>query len=246
MPIITLANQKGGVGKTTLAFNLAHGLAREGKKTLVIDNDPQANLTHSFIVDAPQAATWTLYEGRTDNPQAVAENLFLIGATDELEGFSDADSGLHEFKAILSAVAQKNIFDFIIIDNNPQISNLTIAAIMAADYILIPLIPSKYSFQGINKLFTQIKHLKEQGLSQAEPIGFVENLKSNTILHRQNSNALRKNYPQLHFEAKISRRTSLEESPIHRQSIFDYEPEGKAAFEFSQLVKEILSKTDGR
>lgn len=244
MAIVAIVNQKGGVGKTTLSLNLAHGLAREGKKVLAVDNDAQANLTRSFLAEVPEGRSSSLFRGRLDNPQTIAPGLFLLGADDSLEDASVEASGPDNFCKVLKALDVKGVFDFVLIDCHPGLSNLTLAAMMAASHILIPLTPSEYAFQGLNKLFREIKRLRSEGYSNAEPLGFVVNLMSPTTYNRHNLTELRRNFPDLQFESVLRRRTAFEESPALRKSVFDHEPNGAAALEMGSLVREFIKRME--
>lgn len=245
--VVSVMNQKGGVGKTTLTFNLAHGLARNGLKVLVIDNDAQGNLTSSLLPRGvkPLAFAANLYEGRPDNPQQVAENLWLMAGDDELESYATAEEGPAPFRDTVRAIQRKMVFDLILIDTNPQITHLTFAAAMAATQILVPLIPTKFAFEGLGKLFRKIKELKTTGASQARILGFVLTMQTGTTYHRQGVAMIRTKYPELTFAAAIRKLTAYEESPAVNKSIFEYEPNGQAATEMKAVVDEFLARLNG-
>lgn len=247
--VLSIVNQKGGVGKTTIAFNLAHGLAREGKKVLAIDNDAQGNLTSSMLPRGARAEQFTadLYEGRASKLQKVigVEGLYLMAGDDELEAAQYEDESAAKFSTVVGKIQKKGVLDYIIIDCNPQITNLTLAGIMAADHLLIPMQPSKYSIDGLRKLFVEIKKMRATGATKAAILGFVMNLVGPTRLHRQTVMQLKKKYPQYVLDSVIHKRTAYEESPIKAQSIWDYGQDEKAEFEMSALVREILKKLEG-
>jgi chromosome partitioning protein len=245
--VISIVNQKGGVGKTTIAFNLAHGLAREGKKVLAIDNDAQGNLTSSMLARGmkPEYFTADLYEGKATKLQAVADRLYLMAGDDELEAAQYEDESAAKFSTVVGKIQDKGVLDYILIDCNPQITNLTLAGIMAADHLLIPMQPSKYSIDGLKKLFVEIKKMRATGATKAAILGFVMNLVSPTRLHRQTVLQLKKKYPQYVLDSVVHKRTAYEESPIKAQSIWDYGQDEKAEMEMSALVREILKKVEG-
>lgn len=245
--IITIINQKGGVGKTTIAFNLAHGLADKGMNVLAIDNDPQSNLTSALLPRGAlrQAPTSAMYQGEFRSPQEVRTNLWVCSASSDLDEAQLIDDGPGKFAAISQRLRQKDVFDYVLIDSSPQITNLTFAGIMAATHLLIPLQPAQFAIDGLSRLFNTVKELRSTGASSAKVIGFVMSMMKGTTLHRHKMNALRKQYPQYFLQSVIRSRTALEESPISHQSIFEYEPNGKAAAEMGALVREVLKKTGG-
>jgi chromosome partitioning protein len=240
-------NQKGGVGKTTIAFNLAHGFAREGKKVLVVDNDAQGNLTSSMLPRGvkPESFTADLYEGRVSTLQAVADRIYLMAGNDGLEAAQYGDESVALFSTVIGRIQQKGVLDFILIDCSPQLTNLALAGIMAADRLLIPLQPSKFAVDGLKKLLLEVKRMKVTGATKATVLGFVMNLVSPTKLHRQTVLQLKKKYPQYVFENVIHKRTAFEESPIKAQSIWDYGQDERAEIEMSALVREVLKKMEG-
>ncbi|MBI9095288.1 MAG: ParA family protein [Sphaerochaeta sp.] len=242
--VICLLNQKGGVGKTTISFNLAHGLAQLGLKVLVIDNDGQANLTGSFLAEGekPKCYTSSMYRGSISNPQEVGPNIWLVAGDDDLDSVQFMPEGPDVFAQIVEKIIAENIFDYIVIDSNPQITNLTLAGIMASDYLIVPLQPSKYGLDGLRKLFLKVKEMRSTEASHASLLGFVMNKVKPTRLHRTTIQKLRKMYPQYIFETVIHELTAYEESPLDQKSIFDYEPSSRAALDMSAFVREVIRK----
>lgn len=245
--IISIVNQKGGVGKTTLAFNLSHGLARAGKIVLAVDNDAQGNLTSAMLGRGvkPKSFTSDMYDGQASKLHSVGKNLYLMAGDEELEAVQYDESSAARFSNTVSKIQAKGVLDYIIIDCNPQITNLTLAGIMAANHLLIPLQPSKFGIDGLKKLFVELKKMRATGASQATVLGFVMNLVSPTKLHRQTVRQLKKHYPEYVLENIIHKRTAYEESPIKSLSIWDYSQDRKAELEMNGLVSEIIRKIEG-
>lgn len=245
--ITAIVNQKGGVGKTTLTFNLAHGLARTGRKVLLIDNDPQANLTSSCLQRGQRLEAFAadLYAGRVSKAQPVANRLWILGATDGLEEYVDAETGAPEFARVVKAISSKGLFDHILIDCAPTTTNLFLAALMASTHFLVPLTPSKYSLDGLKKLFSKIKELRTTGASRAQPLGFVVNMATGTTYHRQTLLALGKTHHDLLFESVLRKLTAFEESPALAKSVFDHAALSEAALEMTNLVREFEIRING-
>lgn len=245
--ILSITNQKGGVGKTTLTFNLAHGLAGHGYRVLAVDNDVQANLTSSLLgpADPRTARALSLFEGQIDKPQKVAQNLWLLAGDPELEAVN-YEPGLtpRNFADELQRVADTGKLDYIVVDTNPQITDLTLASMMAADHVLVPLEPSKFGLEGLRRVMSEIKKLQTTGASKAELLGIMLNLVERTVLHRNTAAALRKRFGGMVFETQIHKRTSLAECMVKNTPIHEYEPNGKAANEIRLLVKELLNRLE--
>jgi chromosome partitioning protein len=124
-------------------------------------------------------------------------------------------------------------------------TNLTLAGIMASTHLLVPMQPSKYSIDGLRKLFTEIKKMRGTGSTKTEILGFVMNMVCPTKLHRQMVNQLKRKYPQFILDSVIHKRTAYEESPIKNKSIWQYGQDEKAELEMSALVREIIRKVEG-
>lgn len=249
--VIVLANQKGGVGKTTLCFNLVHGLARLGKKVLAIDNDPQGSLTTCFLDTSktPQSLTMSIYQGSGATFQQVADNLYLSGVIlndPGLELAAESANGTTMFKAAIEQLKSKNYFDYILIDTNPYISDLTIAAFMVADKYIIPVQAAKLSFVGAVTLVKEMNRLIREKLAHGAFMGFAINQLAYTASQRAYTLLLEKKFSRLVFESRLHRRTAFEESPSRQKSIFDYEPDGEAANEMRLFVNEFLAKMEGK
>lgn len=247
--IVAVANQKGGVGKTVMAFNLAHGLARKGKRVLAIDNDPQGNLTLGFIGNKGEIRSTTdqLYRGDVKEIQGVGtgSHLWLYGVSSDgqaLEAAAEASDGPSNFQSVLEKLGKSGHFDYIIIDTNPYFSNLTIAAFVAATVVFIPLEASENALKGASRLLKELSKLKREGYSNARWLGFAVNKLRPTSYQRMCVHSLRKAFPEDVFETTLSQLTAFEESPGKQKSVWEYDPEGQAAFQMEVLVQEFLKR----
>jgi chromosome partitioning protein len=249
MAIIAIANQKGGVGKTTIAFNLAKGLAKRQYKTLAIDNDPQGNLTGAFL-DNPttlKADILNIYE--KDNPKLaphpIDKNLSLIGANIHLSKIADSDfEVIFKLKEGLEPI--KEMYDFILIDCLPSFGYLNMAALNAADFVLIPTKPAPFAFMGLKDLFETIDKVQRRLNKGLKVIGIVLNLVEGrkTTMGSELEDVLRASYEDLVFQTRLNKAVKLEESPSFSQSIMEYDPKGRTSQQFKELIDEFLRKYD--
>jgi chromosome partitioning protein len=251
MVTIAVANQKGGVGKTTIAFNLAQILAVQYRKNiLAVDNDPQANLTSSFL-EKPiesKANVITAYGKEPLMPQQISRSIKLLGSDTNLAAVAERDFSvifrLKESLKTLQTDLDSKDFDFIIIDCLPSFGHLHLAALNAADYVLIPVKPAPYALAGMKDLFDTIRKAKKYFNENLKILGIIINQADGRkpIIEREMEKVLREAYGELVFKTKINKRVKLEESPAFQQSITQYSPKGPAAKEFEALTAEILQR----
>jgi chromosome partitioning protein len=245
---IAVANQKGGVGKTTIAMNLATGLANSGYKTLAIDNDPQGNLTAYFLEDhthALKSHVIDLYDGKPLQPQQIKKNLFLFGADKELsripERGMDAVYGLRE--GLESVNSQ---FDFIIIDCLPGLENLLLSSLTAADRVLVPLEPAPFPMLGLGDLMDTIEKTKKRLNDTLEIMGIVFNkVDSHTIVMERDIMAgLEDIHGDMIFKTRLFKRVKVSESTGFQSSIYEWDKKGFSDKNFRQFVKEFIQKAE--
>lgn len=245
MPTIAIANQKGGVGKTTVAFNLAKGLAGHGYNTLVIDNDPQGNLTSAFLEDRGTVTSNVLDLYDTEQPditpQHIQDNLDLIGANIHLSKVAERDFNVI-FRLDEGLEAIEGRYDFILIDCLPSFGHLNMAALIAADYVIIPTKPSPFAIEGLRDIFDTIAGVQKRLNHDLQLLGLVLNLVERTIIGRELEEAIRETQGDLVFQTAIHKATKLEASPASNQSIMEYEPQGKPAGQFHAFVDEFLER----
>lgn len=247
--IVAIANKKGGVGKTVVAFNLARALALRGKKVLAIDCDEQGSLTLSFLGGKPElkCKTEQLFEGDSKlTLQNVGSNLWLFGTMPDDGSMTLASAkpgALTSFKDTVRQIAATGKFDYIIIDTNPFISNVTIAVLATATQLLVPLEAVELAISGAYSLVQELLRLRKEGNSEARWLGFVVNKLMQTSYQRAYLNFLRKTFKRGDvFESTLSHLTAFQVAGSRRESVLEYEPEGEAAHQLTVFVNEFLSR----
>jgi chromosome partitioning protein len=244
---ISVINQKGGVGKTTITFNLAKGLAGKGSRVLVIDNDPQGNLTGAFLNDPTtlKANVLDLYSGERVKiiPEKINNNLFLIGANIHLSKISDGEFDIiFRLKEGLETI--KQAFDYVLIDCLPAFGYLNMAALNAADFVLIPTKPAPFALAGLKDLLGTIRKVKKRINPDLNVLGIVLNLIEGrkTTIADELERVLRDEYGNLIFTTKLNKGVKVEESPTFCQSIMEYDPQGKLAGQFQSFLDEFIQR----
>jgi len=244
---IAVINQKGGVGKTTITFNLAKGLAGKGAKVLVIDNDPQGNLTGAFLNDPTtlKANVLDLYSGEKKEikSEKINDNLFLIGANIHLSKISDGEFDIiFRLKEGLETIKQD--FDYVLIDCLPAFGYLNMAALNAADFTLIPTKPAPFAMAGLKDLLGTIRKVKKRINPNLKVLGIVLNLIEGrkTTIADELERVLREEYGNLIFTTKLNKGVKIEESPAFCQSIMEYDPQGKLAEQFQSFLDEFIKR----
>lgn len=195
--VITVTNQKGGVGKTLLACQLAQALAASGKRVLAIDNDPQGNLTENCLPGGEDIAAHALdlYHEKLPAPQSVAPRLDLIGSDIQLAPVADQDFEVI-FKLRESLENYRDNYDFIVVDSVPSFGHLHIAALACQDFCLIPAKPSRHAFSGLADQFGSIGKAKKRLNPGLKVLGIILNLidTKNVVLERNFEEKLRQEY----------------------------------------------------
>ncbi len=249
--ILSIANQKGGVGKTTTAINLAAALAMRGKPTLLIDLDPQSNSSMSFI-DIRTAAR-SMYDVFVDDTVHLADvivpatlpNLSIAPARialakieSRLVGELDAPFRLKDALAAL-----KGQFANVIIDCPPALGLLTINALVASTHLLIPIQSSYFALEGTDDLLETIEKVRQRPNPELQILGVVITMHDKrTALARDIQEQIRKVFGDKVFRTVISKSVRLEESPAYRESIFTFAPESSGATEYYRLCDEVIDR----
>lgn len=249
--IIAIANQKGGVGKTTTAVNLASGLVSLGNRVLLVDFDPQANATHGligldvhlngYIYDVlmdKMSLDQVLYRRDGLSVDILPANILLAGAEAELDQQNTKERCLERVLAPI-----KDRYDYILIDCPPSLGLLTINALTASDSVLIPVQCEYYALEGVTQLFLTIRLVQNTFNSALRIEGIVLTMYDvRTRLSVEVAEEVRKNFHPQVYQQAIPRNVKLSEAPSRSMSIFEYEPNCLGASAYRHLCKEFLKR----
>lgn len=250
--ILAITNQKGGVGKTTTAINLAAAFASKGLRTLLVDLDPQANATMSFLdVHAIERSVYdALVEPglglkavvklaeKVPNLAVAPSSIALAKLEARLIGELDSHFRLKDALEPLKAE-----YDYILLDTPPTLGIITVNALVAASHVLVPIQSSYFALEGTDDLLETVEKVKSRANPNLQILGAVITLfDKRTLLAKDIVDQIQRVFGDRLFETVITKSVRLEESPAYKESIFSFAPRSSGAYEYYKLSEEILSR----
>lgn len=246
--VISISNHKGGVGKTTSVINIGVALNSQGKSVLLIDLDPQANLTQSLGIEDPAATIYGALRGEYKlKPVEIMARLDVVPSTLDLSGAEVELSGEAGREYILREILEpvRSSYDYILIDSPPSLGLLTINAFTASDEVLIPLQAQYLALRGLTKLMEVIEKIQRR-LNKDLKVGgvFITQYDGRKVLNRDIATTIEEHFKDLVFETRIRDNVALAEAPAQGLDIFRYNPKSYGAEDYLSLSKELLNRVN--
>jgi chromosome partitioning protein len=249
--IVSIANQKGGVGKTTTAINLAAALAMRGRRTLLIDMDPQSNSSMSYLdirtierslydvlADAQCPLSDVIVDSSLANLQVAPARIALAKLEAKLVGEMDAHFRL---KDRLDPI--RDNYEFVVIDCPPTLGLLTANALVASSHLLVPIQSSYFALEGTDDLLETVEKVRARANPDLRLLGVLITMHDRrTAIARDIRNQIREVFGELVFDTVISKSVRLEESPAYKESIFTFAPDSTGATEYYRLCEEVIDR----
>lgn len=251
--VIAIANQKGGVGKTTTAINLAAAFAQKKKRTLLIDLDPQANSTLTFF--PLEEVTQSVYDVLADHQLSLAEivkptklaNLCVVPSKIALAKLEATLVGQFDapFRLKDALAPSRNDFDLVLIDTPPTLGIMTVNALVAATHLLVPIQAAYYALEGTDDFLETLERVRARPNPDLRLLGVVITLfDKRTNLARDIHKQVKKVFGEKVFKTVIGKNIRLEESPAYKETIFTFAPDSSGAEEYERLAREVLQRVN--